>query len=202
MKYLLLLITFSGFLKASTGQLTNKTWLVGGSGSLYSYTENYNTPNFTVQYKYSDVNALASIGHFLADKFVAGIRPSFSLIKGHSTGSSGGVGGGSTHTIRYAIGPFARYYFLKADNTYNLLTDVSYQIGINKYLGALHEKGKYNTFSIMGGTEIFFNTVAGLEILLGYTQKITSIENSPGEFNSNKRGFQASIGFQLHLEKE
>ncbi len=55
----------------------------------------------------------------------------------------------------------------------------------------------------MAGPEIFFNSTAGLEILLGYRQNIISIENSLPESNlkNNKKGFQISIGFQLHLEK-
>jgi hypothetical protein len=193
---LILIFSFS-----SKGQVAKGNWLVGGAGSLYSYNQDFSVPTYTVQYKYTDINASAAVGYFFADKIVAGLRPTFSFLKGHWTGSTGGVGGGSTHTVRYAMGPFARYYFLKADNPYNLLTDVSYQFGTNKNLGALHEKGKYNTFSIMGGPEIYFNTTAGIEILLGYTQKIISTENSPGEFNSNMKGFQVSIGFQLHLKK-
>ncbi len=41
----------------------------------------------------------------------------------------------------------------------------------------------------MGGSEIYFNETAGIEILLGYTQKVLSIEDSPGAFNNTKSGF-------------
>jgi hypothetical protein len=100
-----------------------------------------------------------------------------------------------------AVGPFARYYFLNTDKPFNILADVSYQFGYLQQLGLLHEKGKNNTFSAMGGTEIFFNSTAGMEILLGYINKTVSIENSPGAFKNSKSGFQVSIGFTLHLEK-
>ena len=82
-----------------------------------------------------------------------------------------------------------------------MLTDINYQFGANKFLGSLHEKGKYNTLSIMGGMEVFFNSSVGIEILLGYTSKIVSIDNSSSMFSDKKNGFQTSIGFQIHLEK-
>lgn len=192
----ILIFSFILSVNSLKAQLTQNHWLVGGSGSFYSYNENFDSPltNFTA--KYTDINISTSIGYFVIDKFTLGVRPTFSSVKGEV------MNGGKTNTYKLAGGPFARYYFLQSDRPFNLLADVCYQFGINKYLGALHEEGKYNTFSIMAGPEIFFNTVAGIEILFGYTQKIGSIENSPGEFTSNKKGFQASIGFQLHLEKE
>ena len=53
----------------------------------------------------------------------------------------------------------------------------------------------------MGGSEIFFNSTVGLEILLGYTSKVLSIDNSQSAANITKKGFQTSIGFTFHLEK-
>ncbi|MHB1177296.1 MAG: hypothetical protein ACYCZO_03100 [Daejeonella sp.] len=196
MKQLILLFSFSVFFLTAQGQLTKGVWLTGGTGSLYSYNETYNSPaaNFTA--KYTNIHLSASVGYFFIDKFSAGIRPTFSSNKGEV------INGGNTNSYQWAVGPFVRYYFLKDDNPFNLLTDVSYRLGINKYLGILHEKGKYNIFSINGGTELFFNSAVGIEFLIGYTQQITSIENStPGGFKSNKKGLQASIGFKFHLEK-
>lgn len=177
------------------GQLSKNTWLIGGSGSFYSYNEDYTAPSVNITAKYTSIDLSASIGYFLADKFSAGLRPYFSSFKGQSSG------GGTTNSYRLAIGPFARYYFLKTDKQFNILADVSTQFGINKFLGSLHEKGKFNSFLIMGGTEIFFNSSVGLEFLIGFKNQIASINNSPSAYNSNKKGVQASIGFQLHLEK-
>jgi hypothetical protein len=54
----------------------------------------------------------------------------------------------------------------------------------------------------MGGIEAFFNSTAGIEMLLGYSKKVISIDgNTAGAFNNTKSGFQVSIGFQLHLIK-
>ncbi len=195
MKSFLLAIAICTISISAFGQLSKKTWLVGGSGSLYSYNEDYATPNANFTSKYINIDLSASIGYFLVNKFACGLRPTFSSSKGESSG------GGSTNSYRLAIGPFARYYFLKTDKVFNILTDVSYQFGLLQQLGALHEKGKYNTFSLMAGTEVFFNSTAGLEILVGYKNQVTTIDNSPSAFSSNKNGFQVSIGFQLHLEK-
>lgn len=195
MKQLLLLLAISIISLNSIGQLTKNNWLVGGAGSFYSYNETYNSPTYNTTAKYTNIDISASVGYFLIDKVSAGLRSTFSSFKGESSG------GGITNYYRLAIGPFARYYFLNPEKPFNLLADVSYQFGINKDMAGLAQKGKFNTFSIMGGTEVFFNTSAGFEILIGYAQKITSLENSPSASNSNKKGFQASIGLTLHLEK-
>lgn len=132
-------------------QLDKGIWLVGGSGSFYSYNENYNSPTYNSTAKYTNIDISASVGYFIVDKLSAGLRPTFSSFKGKVTSP----GGGSTNSYQLAVGPFVRYYFLKDDKPFNLLTDVSYQFGLLQNLGALHSKGKNNTFSVMGGTEIF-----------------------------------------------
>jgi len=193
------LISFILCLSAKS-QLNKTTWLAGGAGSFYSYTEDYNTSGYSETSKYTNIDVSASIGYFLADKFATGLRPSFSSTKGEAIRTSIGSGG-STNSYRLGIGPFVRYYFLKSDQQFNILADVSYQFGFYQRLGSLHSKGKNNTFSLMGGSEIFFNETAGVEILLGYAQKILSIDNAQDGFDSKQKGFQASVGFTLHLRK-
>ena len=177
-------------------QLDKGVWLVGGSGSFYSYTENYSTPTFSQVGKFTNIDIAASIGYFISDKFAAGLRPSFWYYKGVVVNTTGG-----TNQYRFSVGPFVRYYFLNKDKPFNILFDASYQPGINKILLSPQEKGKFNTLSIMGGSEIFFNSSVGLEILLGYTSKVLSIDNAPNAINITKNGFQTSIGFTFHLEK-
>ena len=195
MKQLQMLVAVLIFTFNTYGQLTKSTWLLGGSGSMYSYNEDYTAQSVNVTAKYTSIDLSSSIGYFFFDKFSGGLRPYFSSYKGESSG------GGTTNSYRLAIGPFVRYYFLDADKPFNILSDVSYQIGLNKDLGALGQKGKFNTFSILGGTEVFFNSTAGLEILIGYRNQVASLNSSSG-YNSKKKGFQASIGFTLHLEKK
>jgi hypothetical protein len=201
MKKLFLLITLPMAYCTAQCQLDKGIWLVGGSGSFYNYHEDYNSQQTTFTAKYTEIDISASVGYFVADKLATGLRPTFSSAKG--VAMQNGIPNGSSNDNKMAVGPFVRYYFLPMDRSFNLLSDVSYQWGITQRLGALHEKGKNNTFSIMAGPEVFFNSSAGLEILLGYSQNISSIENSLPEANSNinKKGLQISIGFQLHLEK-
>jgi len=196
MKYILFLFIATLFFTQSYGQLEKRNWLIGGNGSLYSYNETYRSPSYNHEANYTNIDLSATIGYFLKDKFVSGIRPSFSKIKGKVTS------GGSTDASKLTIGPFVRYYFLKQEKQFNILTDFCYQIGLNQYFGALHEKGKYNMLNAMVGTEVFFTSSVGMEILLGYSNKIVSIDNSQSVFESNKNGFQLSIGFQFHLIKE
>ncbi len=200
MKHILLLSISVLYLAIAQGQLNKKTWLVGGSGSFYSYKQDFRTITGNAVYKITNIEVSTSLGYFILEKFAVGLRPSFSSEKTKGISSSSGLVG-SGHTERWAIGPFARYYFLEKNKSFNILADISYQLGQLIHLGAMHEKGKNNNLSVMAGTEIFFNTSAGLEILLGYSDKIFSIENSPGEFSNEKKGFQVSVGFVLHLEK-
>ena len=180
----------------SIGQLEKRNWLIGGSGNLFSFNEKYTYPTFSGTSKYTDIELSASIGYFLFDKFSIGLRPYFSNFKGSSSG------GGSTNNLKLAVGPFARYYFLKDDRQFNLLGDVSCQFGTNQELNGEHPKGKFNSFSVMTGIEAFFNSSVGLEILVGYKQQVASYDNSPSAYIDNRKGFQTSIGFQFHLQKE
>jgi len=190
-----LLVTTSSY-----AQLDQHTWLVGGTGSFYSYTDNYSSQQLTQTGKWTNIDLSASIGYFPLDKLCAGIRPLFSSTKGSNTASNGSIGTSNGYFL--SAGPFARYYFLNSEKQFNLLADVCYQVGMNKYIDALHRKGKYNIFSAMGGIEAFFNSSAGIEILLGYSKKTISInDNTAGAFNNTKSGFQMSVGFQLHLIK-
>lgn len=195
MKHLFLLLMLSAFYLQASCQLSKNTWLTGGAASFYTYHGTYTSPTINQKNKYTNIDLSASIGYFFMDKLAGGIRPYFSSTKGEI------IGVGSTNGYRLAAGPFARYYFLNTEKPFNILGDVSYQLGINRNLGVLHEKGKLNTFSVMAGTEVFFNSTAGLEILLGYVNKISTIDNSPNASTSNQKGFQISIGFQLHLQK-
>lgn len=194
-------ITIALFIATSSfAQLEKGTWLVDGSGSFYSYTDNYTSQQLTQTGKWTDIDLSASVGYFVIDKLCGGIRPLFSSSKGTDKSTTGTISTGNQYY--FSVGPFARYYFLDKDKPFNILTDIGYQLGINKYLGALHQTGKYNIFSANAGIEAFFNSTAGIEILLGYYNKVISIDdNTTGAFNDTKKGFQVSVGFQLHLIK-
>lgn len=196
MKYILLLIVTTQFTKANA-QLNKGTWLFGGNGSLFSYNQSYTAPppNPDFTGKFTSIDLSANVGYFFADKFAGGLRPYFSTYKGETSG------GAIANELKFAIGPFARYYFLNTDRQFNILTDISYQVGINKLFSGDKPQGKYNTLSIMAGTEVFFNSAVGLEVLVGYKNLVASFENSPSAYKNTMQGFQTSIGFLFHLEK-
>jgi hypothetical protein len=182
---------------SSFSQLTKNNWLVGGSGSFYSYKQTYNSPVMNTDFNYKSINVLASVGYFFVNKAAIGLRPGFYLLKGEDETNSI-----TTNNKKYSIGPFARYYFLNTEKPFNILSDISYQFGINDQ----HKgwKGKYNTLCAMAGPEIFFNSAVGMEVLLGYRSITETVHDLSGElYYSDKRtGFMISVGFQFHLEKE
>ena len=93
------------------------------------------------------------------------------------------------------IGPFGRYYLLNTTNNYNVVSEVSYQLGL---FNAGAQKGKLSTFSALLGPVIYFNKSVGLEFLLGYSYSKEDVEQANKEI---RKGFQIAIGFQIHLEK-
>jgi hypothetical protein len=153
-------------------------------------------PSLTVKAKYTNIDISAVIGYFIIDKLAVGLAPIFSFDKG--TTSEGAL---VTKGTQLAIGPFIRYYFLNKEKDFNILSQISYQVGVNSSPAPPKSKGKYNKFSAMAGAEMFFNSSVGIEILLGYKATTQTIENSPYEFSNINKGFQVSIGFQIHLEK-
>ncbi|MEP6677159.1 MAG: hypothetical protein ABJA78_18505 [Ferruginibacter sp.] len=193
--FLFSLITISIVAKS---QISKGNWLVGGSGSLYSYNEDYQTtpPVNSVQYKYLNVDISASIGYFLLDKIVLGLRPAFSWFKGKGVSFTGNASGGSTDNKRYQIGPFGRYYFLKKDKEFNIVGDISYQYGVVDLNDP--SNGHLNTFTISAGPVLYFNSSVGLEILLGYSSR----NEFYGDNKDYRKGFLTSIGLQIDLEKK
>jgi hypothetical protein len=172
-----------------------KTWLVGGSGSFYSYNQDLSYSSAFTKGKYTNIDISASIGYFLANKFVSGINSTFSSYKGEAI-----VGGGISNSRKFAIGPFARYYFLEADRQFNILTEASYQFGPNVTPLTRKDKGQINNFSVMAGPELFFNSAVGLVVLMGYKSTKEDIDNSPNAISYKNKGFQVLVGFQIHLE--
>lgn len=192
MKLLLLFLIALNLTFTSFSQITKNNWLVGGNGGLYSDKADYSSDFYSsYQTKYTQINIDASVGYFFIDKLALGLRPTFSSIKGEVITP----GGGSTNTQRYWFGPFARYYFLKTDKQFNLLADIDYQFGIFKATG---RTGDLSTSSAFIGPVIYFNSCVGIEFLFGYAYSKEDVENASRIIH---KGFQTSVGFQIHLEK-
>lgn len=184
-------IFFSTFFVTANGQITKNNWLVGGSGSFYSYNNQYTSAAYSNEAEYTRIDIGANVGYFVADKVAFGLRPTFSSFAGRVTST----GGGSTNAQRYFLGPFGRYYFLTTDKQTNIVTDVSYQFGLSNNSG---QRGNLSAFSAMAGPVVFFNSSVGMEFLIGYKYSKDDIENASTEI---RKGFQVTIGFQIHLEK-
>ena len=189
-------ILFACFLLLTTflsaqSQITKGNWLVGGSGTFYSYNSQYSSATYSNEASYTQIDLSPDVGYFIIDKLAFGLRPTFSSIKGNVT-TTGGL---STNVQRYWIGPFGRYYFLNSEHQTNIVTDMSYQFGL---LNAGGQKGDLRTFSALAGPVVFFNSSVGLEFLLGYSYSMEDIETF---LKQVRKGFQIAVGFQIHLEK-
>jgi len=193
MKHVFLTALSLTFTFASSAQLTKNNWLVGGTGNFLASKHSYSSPTYSSSSDRLEINLSADIGYFIIDKFAFGLKPGYSKYKDQVNGPGGGYS--NQNTIN--IGPFARYYFLKADKDFNILTDVSYQHGFYWFTPT---KGNINIFSVSAGPVVYFNSSVGLEFLLGYYSKKEIIKQS-GDNVDKQTGFQISIGFQIHLEK-
>lgn len=122
---------------------------------------------------------------FVADKLVAGLKPSFIYGSGSITNSTTIIG----------IGPLVRYYLLSPENMFNLFTEAGYSYGNIKSKGGGSGQ-KSNTFSISGGPVLYFNSSVGLEFTCAYSK--TKVVGFSGNNNELKFG----IGFMFYLEKK
>lgn len=183
----------------SFSQLSKRTWFIEGAGTYYGYKENYSTPTFSQVAKFTSIDFSPSVGYFILDKFVVGLKPTFSSYKGRIIESTMGSGG-STNSYSLTIGPYLRYYFLKIDKPFNIFGDASFQLGTYNRFGGINAKGNVNTYSVLCGSEIFFNGTAGVEFLLGYMKKNVSVKNPLDPFENQKRGVYLALGLTIHLE--
>ena len=204
------LTTFLVVLTLNTfAQLDKKTWLVGGNASFDSrkreYTNYYGDPSnptiYVELYKQTVYEINPKAGYFVLDKLALGLSSSFLHSRGNRVGSSSPVSHGTT----FSIGPFARYYFLDKNKSFNVFTEATYQLGSIKNNGDTTLKSPITKYAAMAGVELFFNSSAGIEFLAGYNYQK---QNGDREIHGGQiqqfedKGFKIAIGFQLHLFKE
>ncbi|MDB5276236.1 MAG: hypothetical protein JWR61_1191 [Ferruginibacter sp.] len=176
-KTILSVLTIIIFSKAVSGQVTKGSWLVSGSAN---YSRLQSSSEAATKFKQTNFQISPTVGYFLKDKFALGLRPSLSYGSNTIANSNTVLG----------IGPFSRYYFLKPENIFNLFTEGSYSYG------TITGGQRLNTFSILAGQVVYFNSSVGLEFTVGYST--TKIVDYSGTNNEIKVG----IGFQFHLEED
>ena len=171
---------------SSFSQIKKGNWLVGGNASFSSFKS---TGSGSIQYTQNIIQLNPVIGYFLKNNFTAGLKPSFIY-------ASTDVGGGSSNSsTTFNIGPFLRYYFLKADTKFNIFSEVGYEFGTNSDKAQTTNTSSSRTFSVAAGPVVYFNSSIGLEFIIGYAT--TTLVGYPGSTHVLSVG----IGFQIHLKK-
>ncbi|MDP2089900.1 MAG: hypothetical protein Q8J84_10930 [Flavobacteriaceae bacterium] len=183
-------------------QLDKKTWLVGVTGSFDSYKREQSyisqqTNNHVItEHDFKVIELSPKVGYFFIDKLAIGITPTFSYSKVISRVNNTTA----YYANKFSVGPFARYYFLKKDKPFNILAEANYQLGFLSAHSSPKEKGSINRYTFLVGSEIFFNSSVGMEVLLGYKYNKEKLDNTFLGTTKNN-GFHVSVGFQFHLEK-
>lgn len=156
-------------------QITKGNWMVGGTGSFYSSQfKDYTMTNNAI-----GLELRPNLGYFIIDKFALGVTPLFAYNKPENGNS----------VISYGVGPYARYYFLKTENTVNVLAHVGYS-----YSGSNNTSNHSTGMDFKAGPIVFFNNSVALEMTINYN--LNNL-NSSTKYNIFSLGF----GFQIHLEK-
>jgi hypothetical protein len=197
LRFFILPLTFFFLRTTAYCQLDKGIWLVGGSGSFNSYHRDFHAPAYTVIYKETEIIISPLVGFFIMDKIALGLRPSYRLQKSEDRGSTGPASGGKGNTSWVDLGAFGRYYFLKKDNNYNIVSEISYQYGLQSNFGS--NTGHSNNFNALLGPVLYFNSSVGIELLVGYNSRRESYDDGYKNFSN---GFLTTIGFQIHLEKD
>lgn len=188
---LIIICIFSSY--TLNAQISEGTWLVGGSGSFKTSKEKKISTDNVIDFNSHRIEITGTVGYFIIDKLAFGINPSLVYQKG--TFTSGSFGNAS-----YGIGPFIRYYLLQADKDFNFLLDLSYWYQSLKPPVETPANDHVHNISLMVGPELFLNSSLGIEFLVGYLISDRKKGNELG-FDSNRRSFLASVGFQFHLKK-
>jgi hypothetical protein len=194
MNKIFLTLVFLSFSICLFSQLTKKNWLLGGTGTLTAYKSTSMTTLSTQESNELNLKINPTIGYFVTDKFVLGLKPFLSWFKSEIQITGGSI---ISNVKRYGIGPFARYYFLPNEKQINIITEVSYQHG---FFSFAPQKGNSDIFSFLVGPVVYFNSSVGLEFLVGYSSRKENINQ--GGSNTTYKGLDIGIGFQFYLEKK
>ncbi len=175
------------FTITANSQITKGNWMVGGDASFNYYkNEPKENPSDGSFYNFNndgnyDLLIRPNLGYFVIDKLAIGTIVDFGLAKSENADFE-------INNSRFTLGLFARYYFLKSENRYNIFFEPSISRTTYRLIG------NSATYAFKAGNSIFLNSSVALETSLNYsvTSSIT---------NTGKRLF-FGLGIQIHLEKE
>ena len=182
LKLVLLLFILYFSLNSSDGfsQITQNNWMMGGAGT---YT-NQKTDDFRTTY----LLVSPCIGYFVVDKLLVGITPEFVRYT-----SSSGIS--KLVTNEFNFGPFIRYYALKKENQFNIVTEAGYLFSSIKAKTNPGSSTRTNIYYAGVGPKVFLNTSVGIECLFGF-RHYKAIRGS------NQQQFLINLGFQIYLERQ
>ena len=186
LRILVLCFVFSFSYSYTSGQITQKNWLVGGNGS-YSSTKAQNSSG---SYINRHLELDPNMGYFFADKIAGGVRAK--LILDRYIWSSDSESDSKAESL--GLGPFLRYYLLPVDKIFNLFTEANYTYNFVGF--SSQHPSKSNAFGFMAGAVFFLNYNVGIEFTSGYTI-ITTMQS-----HTKQHRIQVGLGFQIHLERE
>ena len=168
----------------SFSQINKGQWLVGGNAAF----------NFTKaeKLKLTTLQLSPAGGYFFKDRIAAGLRTNITLDQYNWTDDK-------WRLFTLSLAPFARYYFLPAEQKVNLFADASYGFTRSWYK-SISYGGKYayntSTLSVMAGPAIFLNKHTSVEMTVGYSYL------SRGPIDSSvAHQFRFGVGLQVHLGK-
>ncbi len=197
----ILLVSLTSFAQVSKGK-----WLVGGGFESFNRTSTMTNPG--VENKSSQVSVSPRVGYFFADRWAAGIAPSYSHGKyKDSLQTSKGNG--------YSIGAFVRYYQPIGEKLaiFGSLNGISYAAGSNELDhvdNALSRKNKYRSVGvgafIQPGIAYFITPKIGLEtsfggLNLGYfnNKGEDEVQAQGGKRELTSNSFTASLNFNYQF---
>ena len=166
-------------------QLDKGTLLIGGDGAFGGgFSKSLNSYNVYVN---------PNIGIFIAPKFAIGTGVGFQSSRQSFSNSSSFISFGGAN-----VSPFARYYFLKSENKFNLFGQASIIMGTNwsKNISFPYSNRFQVSPGLSAGAAYFISPQIALEARLNYTHQFSSNVIMKGG------NFRGTLGFQIHLDRK
>jgi hypothetical protein len=170
MRKIFLFLTLTLVLSAAKAQTTKGDWMVGGYFRINTSDNN------------TQIGLTPSAGAFVIDNLALGGNLGFNYSKT-----------GDESNTSFGIGPFARYYFTKANVRPLFHTNLNFLTNKTKFSGISNKNTGINYF-LGGGAAIFISEHVSIDALMGYDHiKLKGFDGSGG--------FAFNVGFQVYLHK-